>query len=118
MSMNAIVRSSSSTRVEGISPAAIRQKRQSGSAIAGGYPQHGHAVRLERLVALLVVALRAGSLVAVAVDLDDQVLFRPVQVDLDAVDLGVHARCGPGPGLQEPVLEIGSGSGASGGMRL
>ena len=36
MSMNAIVRSSSCTRVEGTSPATILQNRQSGSAAIDG----------------------------------------------------------------------------------
>ena len=31
-----------------------------------------------------------------AVDLDHEVVVRPVEVDLDAVDLGVDARLGPG----------------------
>src|SRR3954447_6245227 len=108
MSMNATVRSSSSTRVDGISPATILQNRQSGSAMAGGYPHDLDARALERGVSVGVLLLRARPVVARAVDLDDEVLFRPVEVDLD---LRVHARLGFSFELREEgVLEIGLGS--------
>src|SRR5262245_18787602 len=102
MSMNATVRSSSSTRVEGISPATILQKRQSGSAMAGGYPSDLYARLPQRPISGLVLRLRSRPCVARAVDLDHEVVVRPVEVDLD---LGVHERLWALPGLEEAVLE-------------
>src|SRR3954454_17533936 len=92
MSMNATVRSSSSTRVDGISPATILQNRQSGSAMAGGYPDDLDPRSLERFVPVRVLQLRPRPVVARAVDLDHEVLVGPVEVDLDACDFRVHAR--------------------------
>src|SRR5919108_5313987 len=91
MSMKATVRSSSSTRVDGISPATILQNRQSGSAMAGGYPDDRQPRRLQRAIPLFVLGLRARPVVAGAVDLDDQLFGGPVEVHLD---LRVHQRLG------------------------
>src|SRR4051812_23490197 len=117
MSMNATVRSSSSTRVDGISPATILQNRQSGSAMGGGYPHDLDARSLERFVPVRVLQLRPRPVVAWAVDLDHEVLFGPVEVDLDPLDARVHARLRLYL-REELVLEIGPGPGAPRGIGL
>src|SRR3954447_3100805 len=112
MSMKATVRSSSSTRVDGISPATILQNRQSGSAMGGGYPHDRQAGRLQHPVSRRVLGLRSRSLVTWAVDLDHEVLLGPVEVDLDPL----HLLIGPRRARdlrEEPVFEIGSGAGAA-----
>jgi hypothetical protein len=48
-----------------------------------------------------------------AVDLHDEVLVGPIEVDLDAVDLRVDARLRACPGFEESILEGASGSGAA-----
>ena len=72
-------------------------------------------------VTFVVLPLCARAGVAGAVDLDDEVEFRPVEVDLDVLDLGVDERFGQS-GIacesEEAVLELAARARASYGVEF
>src|SRR3954447_26024790 len=74
--------------------------------------EHRETRLLELTLLLRVLALRARPSVPRAVDLDDEPLVRPVEVDLDAEQRRVHPRLGGrfGQTSEKPVFETALGA--------
>jgi hypothetical protein len=73
----------------------------------------------ESCVSLCVLVLCAWAVVALAVDFDDQAVVGPVEVDLDAFDLGVYEWGVDVEQLQlvkEVVFVLAAGAGGAGGV--